>query len=89
MSENSDNFRYPISGETHPLLPHWFDVAIEPVDVFEVELRLNYNDINHKFGPWTCEMLWDNYQRPTGFIRCHFEKAEDATMARLMLGDDG
>lgn len=79
---------YPMSGETHPLLPHWFDVTVQPVDTFEVEARLSYNDINHEFGPWTCEMLWDDHYRPTGFIRCHFERPEDALMARMILGDD-
>lgn len=78
---------YPISGETHPLFPHWFDAKIDPLDTFEVEALLSYNDINHEFGPWACELLWDSHHRPIGFIRIHFERPQDLVMARLILNE--
>ena len=75
----------PVNGETDPLLPHAINVRVDPVDTFEVEAQLNYNDMNYEFAPYRCEMLWDNRHVPTGYIRVHFEKAEDALMAQLIL----
>lgn len=73
------------NGDTDALLPHSIDVRVEPVDTFEVDAQLLYNDINYEFGPYRSEMLWDGRHYPSGYIRIHFEKAEDALMAHMIL----
>lgn len=73
------------NGQSDPNLPHSIDVRVKPVDTFEVEAQLLYNDINYEFGAYRAEMLWNEKHFPTGFIRVHFERAEDALMAQMIL----
>ena len=77
-----------VNGDPDALLPHSIDVRVKPVDTFEIDAQLLYNDINYEFGSYRAEMLWDGKHYPTGFIRIHFEKPEDAVMAQMILEQD-
>lgn len=67
--------------------PYSFDVVISPLDTWEVESRLNYNDLNYKFGEFSARLLWTMGSRPTGFMRCGFVSYQDLVMAKLILHD--